>query len=62
VVAGVGRRDVSSEVKQEQPGLPLVCVTNDSTSGTAIKRAERELVLEALVNAGIFTKAEARAS
>ncbi len=62
VVAGIGRRDISNEVKQEQPGLPLVCVSNDTASGASIKRAERELVLEALVNAGIFTKAEARAS
>jgi two-component system chemotaxis sensor kinase CheA len=62
VVASVSKgKDVSVQVKQEQPGLPLVCVTNDATNGAAIKRVERELVLEALVAAGVFSK-EVRAS
>ncbi len=62
VVASVAKgKDVSVQVKQEQPGLPLVCVTNDATNGAAIKRVEREMVLEALVAAGVFAK-EVRAS
>jgi two-component system chemotaxis sensor kinase CheA len=71
VVAGVDGRggEMVKAVKKEQPRLPIVCVAREDVAlgqglgATCVKRAEREAVLEALVEAGIFLSTNlARAS
>jgi two-component system, chemotaxis family, sensor kinase CheA len=70
VVAGIEGRgpEMVKALKKEQPSLPVVCVARDDVSQgaqlgtTCVKRVEREAVLEALVDAGIFHTKEARAS
>jgi two-component system chemotaxis sensor kinase CheA len=70
VVAGIEARGAETMVKAvrtEQPALPVVCLSHEGGGPTAglprsIRRVEREAVLEALVDAGIFTQGQARAS
>jgi DNA-binding response OmpR family regulator len=70
VIAGVEGKgiDAVKELRREQPGMPVVCVTREATGHSdvldsiCVKRIEREAVLEALVSAGIFTVKEVRAS
>jgi hypothetical protein len=62
VVAGLEGRggEMVKAVKKEQPGLTVVCVAREDVSlgqalgAPCVKRVEREAVLEALVDAGIF--------
>lgn len=72
VVAGVEGKTAETMVKAvrtEQPALPVVCLSQEGGAGASglppcIKRVEREAVLEALVEAGVFssTSDQARAS
>lgn len=70
VVAGIetrGAEMVVKTVRSEQPSLPVVCLSNDGGAPSpdlpaCIKRMEREAVLEALHDAGIFSNGHARAS
>ena len=70
VVAGVEGRGAETMVKtvrSEQPSLTVVCLSHEGGSPApglppCIKRVEREAVLEALRDAGVFTANQARAS
>ena len=70
VVAGVearGAETMVKTVKSEQPSLTVVCLSHEGGSPTpglppCIKRVEREAVLEALRDAGVFATSLARAS
>jgi DNA-binding NarL/FixJ family response regulator len=70
LIAGLEGRgaELLKAVRLEQPSLPVVCVGRENSSAVAeqagvscVKRVEREAVLEALVNVGIFS-AQVRAS